>query len=41
MDGEILEFTPLTYTQKLASLFPDKPFERVIEVLRASENRYS
>ena len=41
IDGEILELTPLTYTQKLASLFPDKPFERVIEVLRASENRYS
>ena len=41
MDGEILELTPLTYTQKLASLFPDKPFGRVIEVLRASENRYS
>ena len=41
MDGEILELTPLVYTQKLASLFPDKPFERVIEVLRASENRYS
>ena len=41
MDGEILELTPLAYTQKLASLFPDKPFERVIEVLRASENRYS
>ncbi len=41
MDGEILELTPLTYTQKLASLFPDKPFERIIEVLRASENQYS
>ena len=33
IDGEILELTPLTYTQKLASLFPDKPFDRVIEVL--------
>ena len=33
MDGEILELTPLTYTQKLASLFPDKPFGRIIEVL--------
>lgn len=41
MDGEILELTPLMYTQKLASLFPDKPFERIIEVLRASENQYS
>ena len=35
MDGEILELTPLTYTQKLASLFPDKPFGRIIEVLSA------
>ena len=34
MDGEIVELTPLTYTQKLASLFPDKPFGRIIEVLR-------
>ncbi len=33
IDGEILELTPLTYTQKLASLFSDKPFERIIEVL--------
>ena len=33
MDGEIVELTPLAYTQKLASLFPDKPFERIIEVL--------
>ena len=33
MDGEILELTPLTYTEKLASLFPDKPFGRIIEVL--------
>ena len=40
IDGEVLELTPLTYTQKLASLFPDKPFERIIEVLRASENQY-
>ena len=39
--GEILDLTPLTYTQRLASLFPDKPFERIIEVLRASENQYS
>ena len=33
IDGEVLEFTPLAYTQKLASLFPDKPFDRIIEVL--------
>ena len=33
MDGEVLEFTPLTYAQKLASLFPDKPFNKVTEVL--------
>ena len=38
MDGEILELTPLTYTQKLASLFPDKPFDRVIEVFGANES---
>ncbi len=37
MDGEILELTPLTYTQKLASLFPDKPFGRIIEVLSAGD----
>ncbi len=37
IDGEILELTPLTYTQKLASLFPDKPFERIIEVLSAGD----
>ena len=36
MDGEILELTPLTYTQKLASLFPDKSFERILEVLSAT-----
>ena len=35
IDGEILELTPLTYTQKLASLFPDKPFDRIIEVFGA------
>ena len=35
IDGEILELTPLAYTQKLASLFPDKPFGRIIEVLRS------
>lgn len=39
IDGEILELTPLTYTQKLASLFPDKPFGKIIEVLLADENR--
>ena len=33
IDGEILELTPLAYTQKLASLFPDKPFDKIIEVL--------
>lgn len=33
IDGEILELTPLTYRQKLASLFPDKPFNKVTEVL--------
>ncbi len=37
IDGEILELTPLTYTQKLASLFPDKPFGRIIEVLSVGE----
>ena len=37
IDGEILEPTPLTYTEKLASLFPDKPFGRVIEVLSAGD----
>ena len=37
VDGDILEFTPLTYTQKLASLFPDKPFARIIEVLSAGD----
>ena len=33
IDDEILELTPLTYTQKLASVFPDKPFDKIIEVL--------
>ena len=33
MDGEVLELTPLTYTQKLASLFPNQPFDRMLEVL--------
>ena len=37
MDGEVLELTPLTYTQKLAALFPDKPFERIIEVLGSAD----
>ena len=36
MEGEILELTPLAYTRKLASLFPDKPFDKVIEGLLAS-----
>ena len=35
IDDEILELTPLTYTQKLASLFPDKPFDRILEALGA------
>ena len=33
IDGEVLELTPLAYTRKLASLFPDKPFDRITEVL--------
>lgn len=37
IDGEILELTSLTYTQKLASMFPDKSFERIMEVLREAE----
>ena len=37
MDGEVLELTPLAYTQKLASLFPDKPFGRIIEVISAGD----
>ena len=37
MDGEVLELTPLTYTQKLASMFPDKPFDRVLEVLGSAD----
>ena len=36
IDGEILELTLLAYTQKLASLFPDKPFDKIIEVLLAA-----
>ena len=36
IDGEVLELTPLTYTRKLASLFPDKPFDKIIEVLLAA-----
>ena len=39
IDSEILELTPLTYTQRLASLFPDKPFGRIIEVLRSVDVR--
>lgn len=41
IDGELLELTPLTYTQKLASLFPDKPFERVMDVLLAADAIYT
>ena len=41
IDSETLELTPLAYTQKLASLFLDKPFGRVVEVLLARENRRS
>ena len=37
IDGEVLELTPLAYTRKLASLFPDKPFDRIIEVLLAAD----
>ena len=37
IDGEILELTPLTYTQKLVSLFPDKPFGRILKVLSAGD----
>lgn len=37
IDDEILELTPLTYTQKLAALFPDKPFDRIIEVLGSAD----
>ncbi len=32
--GEIAEVTVLDYTRKLATLFPDKPFDIVIEVLQ-------
>ena len=38
IDGEVLELTPLTYTQELASMFPDKPFNRIIEVLLHNRN---
>ena len=37
IDGEVWELTPLTYTQKLAALFPDKPFDRIIEMLLAAD----
>ena len=37
IDGEVLELTPLTYTRKLASLFPDKPFDRILEVLGSAD----
>ena len=32
--GEISEVTALDYTRKLAPLFPDKPFDKVVEVLK-------
>ena len=32
--GEISEVTALDYTRKLAGLFPDKPFGKVVEVLK-------
>ena len=32
--GEVSEVTVLDYTRKLADLFPDKPFDKVIEVLQ-------
>lgn len=32
--GEVSDVTVLDYTRKLAILFPDKPFEKVIEVLQ-------
>ena len=32
--GEISEVTALDYTRKLAALFPDKPFCKVVEVLK-------
>ena len=35
IDGEVLTLTPLAYAQKLAAMFPDKPFDRVIELLTA------
>jgi ankyrin repeat protein len=37
IDGEVLELTPLTYTQELASMFPDKPFDRILEVLGSAD----
>ena len=35
IDGEVLTLTPLTYAQKLAAMFPDKPFDQVIALLAA------
>ena len=32
--GEVSEVTALDYTRKLAALFPDKPFGKVVEVLK-------
>ena len=35
IDGQILPLTPLAYAQKLAAMFPDKPFDQVIALLSA------
>ena len=32
--GQISEVTVFDYTRKLAALFPDKPFGKVVEVLK-------
>ena len=37
--GEVSEITVLDYTLKLAALFPDKPFDKVIEVLQKYVSR--
>ena len=36
--GEVSELTALDYTLKLAALFPDKPFDKVIEVLQKHDS---
>ena len=36
--GEISDVTVLDYTRKLATLFPDKPFDKVIEVLQRDDS---